>query len=338
MAASHRPSMAEVAQLAKVSHQTVSRVINGFPGVRPQTRERVEQAIRETGYRRNHAARTLVTNKSGLIGVVTSGSALFGPVNTLVGIEEAARLRNYSTLLTTLREGSKAEFDAVVGQLLDRGVEAVVIIAAHEELVHYAGATTIGVPLIVVGPSRTEASDLSTMSVNQEHGMRLAVQHIASLHHKHILLLSGPHHWIDAQQRLRAATDECTQLAMGFETIEGDWSPECGYRIATDLMSRTDKPQPTAILSANDAMALGALAAFGDGGWSVPENISVMGFDDLPESGYFQPPLTTVHQDFRTLGGRVVAALVAQIQDAPADPTPVDPTLVIRRSTASPGA
>ncbi|MFI8597523.1 LacI family DNA-binding transcriptional regulator [Rothia koreensis] len=326
--------MAEVADLARVSHQTVSRVVNGFAGVRPETRKRVEQAILDTGYRRNDAARTLVTKRSGLIGVVSAGSTLFGPVNTLVGIEEAARSSNYSTLLTTLREGSEAEFEAALGQLLDRGVEAVVVIAAHERLVGYTAGTTVGVPLVVVGPSRTDMPHLATMSVNQEHGMRLAVQHISSLRHERIILLGGPHDWIDARQRLRAATEECKNLDLDFEVIEGDWSPGCGYRVATELIARTDTLRPTALLAANDGMALGALAAFREGGWDVPDDVSVMGFDNLPESEYFQPPLTTIHQDFRALGGRVVSTLVSRLEGVATDPPPVDPTLVLRRSTA----
>jgi DNA-binding LacI/PurR family transcriptional regulator len=328
--------MAKVAERAGVSHQTVSRVINGFPGVRPQVRERVEKAIEELGYRHNNAARTLVTCRSGLIGVIAIGSFLYGPTSTLASIEEAARSRKYTTLLATIREENKQQFDDAIGVCLDRAVEVIIIIAAQENVVRYVTTLKVDVPMIVVGPGPTDLPSLSTLSVDQEEGARAAIRHLVELGHEKVLILSGPNNWLDAEQRLKGALAECESSGVEAEVVEGDWSPACGHNLGHVIALRSNEERPTAVFAANDSMALGVLLALNQAGVSVPEEISIVGFDDIPEAEFFSPPLTTVRQDFTSLGPKVVAAAMAKVNNEEPDMMPVPPTLSVRGSTARP--
>lgn len=334
-----RPSMAKVAAHADVSHQTVSRVVNGSSGVKPATRERVEAAIRELGYRRNNAARTLVTSRSGLIGVIAVGSFLFGPTRTLVGIEEAARSRDFTTLLATIRSSGDGElseqFERAIDTCLDRSVEAIIVIAAQEDVVRQVPMFDVDVPLIVVGPPQSHLPGLSTFSVDQRQGARDAVSHLGELGHSRIFVLTGPGKWIDAQERRTGALDECAARGIAAEVIAGDWSPASGYEAGRALIG-SPGGMPTAIFSANDAMALGLLAAFNEADVRVPGDVSLIGFDDIPEAPYFSPSLTTVHQDFTTLGHRVLEAAAATIRGDEPDLTPVPPVVSVRNSTAGP--
>jgi DNA-binding LacI/PurR family transcriptional regulator len=333
--------MAQVAAHAHVSHQTVSRVVNGSTSVRPATRERVEAAIRELGYRRNNAARTLVTSRSGLIGVIAVGSFLFGPTRTLVGIEEAARSRDFTTLLATIRSGGNGElaeqFEQAIDNCLDRSVESIIVIAAQEDVVRQVPMFDVDVPLVVVGPPRSHLPGLSTFSVDQRQGARDAISHLGELGHSRILLLTGPGRWIDAQERRTGALDECAARGIAAEVVAGDWSAASGYEAGKALLSNA-AGMPSAIFSANDAMALGLLAAFNEAGVRVPDDVSLIGFDDIPEAAFFSPALTTVHQDFTTLGRRVVEAAAALIGGDEPDMTAVPPTLSIRSSTSRPSA
>lgn len=324
------PSLNAVAQLAGVSHQTVSRVINDFPGVRPETRERVVEAIAALGYRRNNAARTLVTQRSGLIGVIAVGSFLFGPTSTLASIEEASREHGYMTLLSTLRRADEVALRDAVDACLDRAVEAIVIIASRESLVRLSASLRTGVPVIVVGPSPVGADGLHTLSVDQELGGRLAVRHLAELGHREITVLSGPLDWIDAQDRLRGARAECAERGLTATVVDGDWTAARGHEVGLDLVAGG---LPTAVFAANDHMALGLLSAFNAHGARVPDDVSVVGFDDVAGSDYFSPALTTIRQDFTTLGHRVLAAALVLLEGGSPDLTPIAPTLAERAST-----
>lgn len=334
---SRPPSIMEVAKQAKVSHQTVSRVINGFPGVRPETREHVLKAIDKLGYRRNSAARTLVTQRSGLIGVITVGSFLFGPTSTLVAIEEAARRHGYMVLLSTLREGDDVDLTKAVNDALGQGVEALVIIASRESLVRRTAELRTGVPLLVVGPSPVDVRDLATLSVDQDAGARTAIDYLVGLGHRSIVLLTGPQDWTDAQLRLAAAREECERHGLAYRVYDGDWTAASGYAAAGRLVEERGATAgglvPTALFSANDHMALGVLAGLNAAGVAVPAEVSVIGFDNIAGSDYFSPALTTIEQDFTALGHRVLLASLAMLAGDPPDLTPVPATLLVRDST-----
>ena len=333
---SHRPTLAEVAALAGVSHQTVSRVVNDFPGVKPSTRDRVQAAIAELGYRRNTAARSLVTNESRLVGVIAVGSFLYGPTSTLAAIEDAAREHGYMTLLATVKNTDGANLGAAVNECLERSVDALIIIANQEMWVRYSSTLDVDVPLIVVGPRPNDIGSLTCMSVNQAHGAEMAIDHLDFLGHRKIGILAGPRDWVDAQQRLSGALTACYKKGIESEVREGDWSAKQGYETGLELLELPAHDRPTAIFAANDLMALGLLAAFNQQGLSVPDDISVMGFDDVPGAEFYSPPLTTIRQDFTTLGRKVLAACLDLINGNEPDVELVKPILRVRASTSAP--
>lgn len=339
MSSSHprnAPTMAEVAAAAGVSHQTVSRVINGITGVRAETRQRVEEAVKELGYRRNQAARALVTQRSGLIGVIAVGSFLYGPTSTLATIEKSARQHEYLTLLATISEIDGDQFTTALNEFLDQGVEAVVVIAARERLVRFSSSLDLNIPIVVVGPRPDDLSDLLCVSVEQYEGARMAVDHLVELGHSDIALVSGPRHWVDSQQRLHGALAACEVHGIHPRVFSGDWSPESGHKAGHSLAEIPADRRPTAVFTANDQMALGLIGALRDHGIDLPREMSIVGFDDIPEAAYFSPSLTTVRQDFETLGARVMSAVISLLNGTDADLSPVIPTLIIRHSTTHP--
>jgi len=331
---SHPPRMEDVAGVAGVSHQTVSRVLNGFPKIRPATRDRVLAAIEELGYRRNTAARTLVTRRSGTIGVITVDMNHFGPASIMLGLESASRAAGYSLSLAGLPEVSATSLRTAVDQVLGQGVEAVVMIVAHQAALTLAQSLHIGVPLVLV------EGDLSatplTAGVDQIAGARLATNHLLDLGHQSVLHLPGPADWLEAAARRegwRTALEErgCPVPAL---MVEGDWTSRSGYQASRAMLSQS---RPTAVFAANDQMALGLLRALHEAGLRVPEDVSVVGFDDLPESGYFTPPLTTVRQDFGELGQRIMDLVLRVLAGEPNASEPlVEPMLIVRSSTAAP--
>ncbi|WP_188360207.1 LacI family DNA-binding transcriptional regulator [Rothia aerolata] len=329
-----RPSMAEVAKSIGVSHQTVSRVVNGLPNVRPETREKVERAIAELGYRRNNAARTLVTRKSGLIGVVAVGSYLYGPRITLAGLEEAARKHGYDILLSTLAGARVDDLNDAINTCVNRSVEAIVVIATKDELVRHSQTLDVGVPVMVIGSGDNNPKFPNILGVDQEEGGRLAARHVIGLGHKRIAIMAGPEDWLDALQRLKGASSECSRAGITPEIFEGSWNSETGYELGVSLSMRPLEKRPSALIMPNDATALGVLLAFSRTGVRVPEDISVVGFDDIPESEFFHPPLTTIRQDFSLLGRQVMEAVLECIRGERPSSVMVAPTLSLRSSTA----
>jgi DNA-binding LacI/PurR family transcriptional regulator len=325
-----KPVMADVARLAGVSHQTVSRVINGSASIRPATKARVERAIEELGYRPNTAARALVTRRSGIIGIVGSNSALYGPSTIQRSVQEAARAAGYFSSLVPLAEVTPSELRGALDHLARQSVEAIVMIAAQEDALAVVHSTDAGVPLIVV------EGDLSgrglSVGVDQITGARQATQHLVDLGHHAVDHVAGPMTYTEAKGRRTGyeAAMRDAGLIPG-ELWEGDWTPASGYQIGRTLArgGRT-----TAVFVANDQMAIGVLHAFAEAGVRVPDDISIVGFDDIPEAGYLNPALTTVRQDFQAIGQRAIDLVTATLEGAPVS-VPLLPTeLIIRDSTA----
>lgn len=332
----HRPTLAEVAAIAGVSHQTVSRVINSYPGVRPATRDRVRAAIEQLGYRRNTAARSLATRESRLIGVIATGSFLYGPTSTLSSIERAARDNGYMALLATMKNAEETDLNLAVDQCLEYSVDILIIIANQEIWVRYADGLDLDIPVIVVGPRSANLNNLTCMSVDQTRGAEMAVEHLHSLGHRHIGLLAGPRDWVDAQQRLAGALDTCSRLRIDVDIFEGDWTGGEGHRVGMEVARMPRHERPTAVFAANDQMALGMLSAFHEAGVSVPGEISIIGFDDVPDARYYSPSLTTIRQDFETLGSRVITTSLNLLRGIGSEPGLVPPILTVRASTAAP--
>jgi DNA-binding LacI/PurR family transcriptional regulator len=329
-----RPAMHDVARLAGVSHQTVSRVLNLHPSVSPRTRTLVLAAIDELGYRPNSAARTLATGRSQTLGVITIAGTLYGPMSMLYGVEAAARDEGYMLTIANVREGEEGGLERAVANLQKQRVDGIVVIAPLVSIGESLSALAQELPLIAVESS--PQGDLPIVSVDQAAGARLATEHLLDGGHRTVWHVAGPENWYEAKER--ALGWSAAMTAAGLEmppTLSGDWSPRSGYQ-AGQLLSRM--PEVTAVFVANDQMALGVLRALNEHGRRVPDDVSLVGFDDIPESGYFSPPLTTVRQPFDTVGRRSLQTLLTQIESGRVSSgrVVIQPELILRESTAPP--
>jgi DNA-binding LacI/PurR family transcriptional regulator len=325
-----KPVMADVARLAGVSHQTVSRVINGSPSIRPATKARVEQAIEELGYRPNTAARALVTKRSGIIGIIGANIAHYGPSSIQRSVQEAARAAGYFTSLVPLTDVTREELREALDHLARQAVEAVVVITAQAEALAVVQSEEAGVPLIIV------EGDLSgrglSVGVDQIDGARQATQHLIDLGHRAIDHIAGPMPWTEAKGRLTGYENAMRAAGLAPRAHwEGDWTPARGYELGCALARKRDA---TAIFVANDQMAIGVLHALAEAGMQVPRDISIVGFDDIPEAGYLNPALTTVRQNFHAVGQRAIDLVTATLDGSTTNVSLLPPELIIRNSTA----
>ncbi|MFL6114049.1 MAG: LacI family DNA-binding transcriptional regulator [Catenulispora sp.] len=328
------PTMADVAQLAGVSHQTVSRVLNDQPNVRAETRARILDAIRELGYRPNSAARTLVTRKSQTLGVVSFDTTLFGPASMLYGIEQAARDADYFISIVSLRAMNRGSVLEAVDRLRDQAVEGIVVIAPQTSAAGVLAQASTGVPL--VGAGCGPAEQVPMVAIDHREGGAMATRHLLDLGHRTVHHVTGPSGWLDAAGRAAGWRAELERAGRPVPPpLAGDWSARSGYAAGRALAV---DPDVTAVFCANDHMALGLLRAFHEAGRQVPAEVSVVGFDDIPESSYFTPPLSTVRQDFSELGRRSLQLLVERIENPSAPPAHVliGPDLIVRASTRPP--
>ncbi|WP_027345124.1 LacI family DNA-binding transcriptional regulator [Hamadaea tsunoensis] len=329
------PVMADVARLAGVSHQTVSRVLNDQPNVRTETRARVLAAIRELDYRPNSAARTLVTRRSQTLGVVSFDTTLYGPASMLYGIEQAARDADYFVSISSLRAMDRATLLDAVSRLRDQAVEGVVVIAPQTQAAGALEQAAAGVPLVGAGCGVTERVPM--VAIDQRAGALIATRHLLDLGHRTVHHVAGPMNWLDAVGRMQGWREALEQAAAPVPLpILGDWSASSGYAAGRSLAV---DPTVTAVFCANDHMALGLLRALHEAGRRVPQDVSVVGFDDIPETSYFMPPLTTVRQDFGELGRRSLQLLVDRLagsRPGPAGHVIIPPDLVVRGSARPP--
>jgi DNA-binding LacI/PurR family transcriptional regulator len=325
-----KPVMADVARLAGVSHQTVSRVINGSANIRPATKERVQQAIDELGYRPNTVARALVTRRSGIIGIIGTSSALYGPSSIQRSVEEAARAAGYFTAMVPLAEATPGGLRDALDRLARQSVEAIVMIAAQEDALDVAHSADAGLPLIVV-EGDLSGSGLS-VGVDQIEGARHATAYLIELGHRAIEHIAGPAGFTEAKGR-RTGYEEAMRAAglTPREALVGDWTPARGYELGRELVRRSEF---SAVFVANDQMSIGVLHAFAEAGLSVPGDVSVIGFDDIPEAAYLNPALTTVRQDFHVIGQRAIELVTAALEGSAENMPLLPPELIVRTSTA----
>ena len=324
--------MSDVGRLAGVSHQTVSRVINGSPKVRPETRRRVIAAMRELDYRPNTVARALVTGRTYTLGVVGFDTTLYGPASVLFGIERAAHEAGYLMIVASLKALNRSSVSFAVERLRVQGVDGILVIAPHLEAADALGHTPLDVPVVAVEAGPVDV--VPVVAVNQYAGAVSATQHLLDLGHQSVWHISGPSDWLETRERIDGW--RTTLEAAGADApppLPGDWSARAGYDHGRRLSA---DPAVTAIFAANDQMALGVMRALHEAGRAIPDEVSVVGFDDIPESPYFMPPLTTVRQDFIEVGSRSLRLLVRTIEAGDSAPSRslVEPQLIVRASTA----
>lgn len=318
-------SIRDVAGAAGVSYQTVSRVLNDHPNIRPATRQKVLDAMSRLDFRPNRAARRLASHRSSTIGVLaTVNGSYYGPASIINAVEDAAREAGHSTLLASPRSVETTELGDALEHLILEGVDGIVVLAPQIRAAEAVASLRTRVPVAMM------QSDPG-LSVDNELGGALVARHLLGLGHRAVAMVVGPDDWSEARARRRGF--EASLAEAGVEPVaiaHGDWSADSGYEAFGALAGSGC----TAVFCANDQMALGLMHAASDRGVAVPADLSVIGFDDVPESSHYLPPLTTVRQDFEVLGRRSIRSLLAQVDGTPSEyDAPVPPTLVVRAST-----
>lgn len=324
------PSIRDVARLAGVSHQTVSRVLNDHPSIRATTKARILQVMEELQYRPNQAARALSKGRSRTIGVLTASSAQYGPARSVAAIEDAARRQGYFVDTANLGGADPAAIEDALEHLLDQAVEGLVIIAPQERVFDVLERLDIAVPYVSL--QSTGKHDLRALAADQILGAKMATRHLIDLGHREIVHLAGPQDWNEAEARMRGFLLEIDDADLvTHPPILGDWSADFGYFAGQELLRSRDF---SAVFAANDEMALGLLHALHDARLSVPGDVSVVGFDDVPVASHSWPPLTTVHQDFDAIGRLAFATLLGEMGTGEEVPSAVvAPRLVVRGSS-----
>ncbi|MFE2560563.1 LacI family DNA-binding transcriptional regulator [Streptomyces sp. NPDC059352] len=326
--------MADVAARARVSTQTVSRVANNHQNVHPETRRRVLEVMRDIGYRPNLAARALVTGKFGAIGVVTFDVAAHGNSRTLEAIVSALQDTDYLVNLISVRSHTGSAVLRAFERLKSQAVDGIILNEA-QVLDTPVARFPPGMPLVITDGDGGHPHPV--VQTDHAEGVDLAVGHLLGLGHRTVWHLAGPPDSYPARRRVQAW--RATLQAAGAPSppvLHGDWSGESGYHVGRQLAT---EPDLTAVFCANDQMALGAMKALHEAGRRVPEDVSVVGFDNLSEAAFFQPGLTTVDPDFDRIGRLCVTRLLEQIQERPPAVRRVQsvpPRLIVRDSTASP--
>lgn len=330
-----RPVMHDVARLAGVSHQTVSRVLNGHPHVSAQTRERVVAAMQELDYRPNAFARGLVTRRSHRIGVLSFDSRLFGPGSTLHAIERAARAKGFGVAVAGMSDYAGGDVDEAMEALHAQAVDGIIVIAPNAGAVRALGVLPPTVPVVAL--EAEFRPEQPVVSIDQREGARLATRHLLDLGHRTVWHVAGPLDWREAVLRLdgwRATLAEAGAPVP--PPLHGDWSPRSGHDAGLALADRDDV---SAVFAGNDQMALGVVHALAERGRRVPEDVSIVGFDDIPEAEFLLPALTTVHQDFDEVGRRGLDLLLNNLEHAGEEHrerVTIAPALVVRNSAAAP--
>lgn len=333
--------MADVARLAGVSAQTVSRVSTGSPMVRPDTRQRVLDAMATVGYTPNTAARALRSGSFGTIGVIAHRLSRTGESRTVEAVVRAARAADRTVTLLDIDSTDHADVSAAASRLSHQAIDGLIIIRAEIE---DADSLVVPVGLPAVVADGTFGGRLPMVGADHAGGARAVVEHLLSLGHRTVHHVAGPPNSLPARARLTAWRE--TLEAHGApvpEPWQGDWSPQSGGRAGADIAGRDDV---TAVFCANDEMAAGLMVALADAGLRVPSDISVAGFDDIPLAPYLTAPLTTARQPFAELGTHLVDRLLARVTRdravvAREDRSPrselIPCPLVVRGSTAPPG-
>ncbi|WP_341866756.1 substrate-binding domain-containing protein [Cryobacterium zongtaii] len=326
--------MIDVARLAGVSQQTVSRVVNGHSNVGPEVRERVERAITQLRYNRNSAARALATNRSMNLGVLSYSLPVHGSTMVLFGVAEEARRNGYATSLVSISDVDSNDIRAAVDTLLGDSVDGIVVLAPMSAAAPVLNGLDLDVPIVRFEQGAPASSHAVTM--DDGLGARLATRHLLDLGHDTVWHVAGPRGWMasDARRAGWLAELAVAHRPVNPEFSTADWTVESGYRAGLLI---AENPAITAVLAANDSMALGIMKALTERGLSVPGDVSVVGFDDMSEARYFQPGLTTIRLDFDEVGRLAVDRLLQLMGGEAAETIPaIAPELIVRDSTTAP--
>jgi len=309
-----RLTIRDVAKQAGVSHQTVSRVINDDATVTPETRGKVEAAIADLGYQPNAIARSLAKGRTRTLACIAPNLTDYTFARIIEGAEVESRQQGYFLISSSAPD--EATFAALINELVpSRRIEGVMIINPYVD--DRVAALPKNFPTVFVGGQAREGTDIDSVALDDEAAARVATEHLIALGHHRIAMITGP--LIEDCTRERIIGYQSALMSAGLHvdaemTVAGDWSASSGHTAFAQLFDRA--APPTAIFAQNDRMALGALRAARDRGLAVPDQIAVIGIDDMPLASYFDPPLTTMHQDMFAIG-RTAAQLLVRAVDQP---------------------
>lgn len=327
-----------VAQAAGVSQGTVSNALTGKRPVSPKTRSRIFQAIEELGYKPNLLARSLVNRRSHTVAVVTSEVEQFGPARILSGIDEQAEELGYSLLLTLMRDPAAEDVEQTITNLVARGVDGI-IWAVHQVGNNRRWFTADRrkelppIAFVTMDPK----PGMAIVNTDNRAGAKMAVQHLIGAGRQAIGHISGPLDWWEARERLHGWRDTLADAGLEHSDellVKGNWSAESGEAGLRQLLAR--RPDMDGIFLGNDQMAIGALQAAHRLGYTIPGDLAVVGFDNIPESRYFWPPLTTIHQGLFEIGRVALQTLHDAIEGAGGSGErhiTIQPELIVRESS-----
>ncbi len=335
-----RVTIVEIAREAGVSAQTVSRVVNGHVSVADETRQKVQSIIDRRGYHPSRLARSLLRGRSNTIGVVSFGLGLYGPSQTLAGIVREANQQGYTVLPQMLTDATVHNPQRLIGQFIESHVDGIIWavpeIGNNHDWVE-EGIAEMGVPFVFITMQRRPGQTI--VRVDNRMGGRLAVDHLAARGRRRLGLITGKQEWWEARERTQGWREAMQAHDLPIDesmVLEGDWSAESGEAAMRALLC--SHPEVDGVFVCNDSMAVAALKAARELGRSVPADLAVVGFDDMPESPYFFPALTTIYQNLEAVGSRAVNALHCLIDSkVHQHPTGEDivilPELIARAST-----
>jgi LacI family transcriptional regulator len=337
-----RTTIADVARVAGVSKTTVSRVLAGQTKyVRDETRQRVLKVIDELEYHPSSAARSLKSKRSFTLGIVGYGFEFYGPSCTLSGIEQEASKLGYTVLLNLIRQPETNNVEKLLGKMLSRYVDGIIWavpeIGDNRAWVRHR-TLRLSVPIVFL--SMEPQPDQFVVAIDNYSGGLLATRHLITRGCQNIGLITGPLDWWEARQRRLGWGGALGSVGLPRKDsfiAEGNWSAVSGERGLSQLLTR--HPEIDGVFACNDQMALGALKTARQLGRRVPDDLAIVGFDDIPEAAYFYPPLSTVRQDMVKLGCRAVRELGKVIEaNRSGDPLPpetilLQPELIVRKSS-----
>lgn len=334
-----RPSMTDVARAAGVSQKTVSRVVNEETNVSPASRNRVERAIADLGFRPNRAARALVTSRTRTIGLISSGSTLYGPTSLAVESEKAARNAGYSVSVVHTVTDDSDEVSEAVDVLTTQGVDGIIISrpTRTHQAIRSSGSDDVPVLSLSCRAANIDENWLQ-VGADERTGAKVATEHLLGLGHRTVWHVAGPQDWAASMNRQDGWREALAESGCAIpEPAVNDWSAASAYTTGLKLAERHDV---TAVFCANDDMAIGLICGLEAAGLAVPHDVSVVGFDDVPLAPYQHVPLTTVHQDFGEVARQGMRRLVATLdgRSLPAPRASIPTHLVLRRTTAAPHA
>lgn len=332
-----RVSMQDIANRAGVSLKTVSRVVNNEKHVSESVRAAVSKAIAELDYHPDATARALASRRSRRIGLIAASTTHSGPSAILEGIEQAVRNHGYSLSLVRTRPDEGYEIRDAVSQLVAQGVDGLILsepVDTYDLDIHIPP----GVPLLSLDyPDERHSASEIVVGPDEVGGAYAATAHLLELGHATVHHIAGDQHWSATRQRVRGWKRALQEAGIPAPNhVYGDWSPASGAAAMGKILLES---QPSAVFVANDLMAIGAIHAIETAGFTVPGDVSVIGFDDILEAAYLHTPLTTVRQDFEKTASEGVARLIEVIDGGEVAirhfTTPVE--LVYRATTSAPG-